>query len=217
MPHLRTLGAIAAASAILLLALAGTASASRLCAVSGTTPCPAAQTFPANSSIVGQVPVAATFTTSGGAIGTVTCTNAQLAVRTTSTGGGSGVGVNGVIDSMSFGGCTDTNSVCSASAAVSGLGGSTVLDWTAGANGSLGVGAFPTVSFTCRLFGIFVACTIGNGASAAATFTGGAPANMTFSAQPLPASGATGCPTSATFNGRYTTTPSAVPYYMTDS
>jgi hypothetical protein len=221
----RMLGlAVIAALALVALAGASTASATRLCSVPGTgtpTVCsPSTNQYPSGTviSAAKKTGTSVVLTTSGGIVNpTLTCTASTVALTTTSAGGGAGVNVTGNLTTLTFSGCTSTSPAgCSSSATVSGLPKTGFAAWTSGNNGNLTTNV-PTVSFTCPIFGFPVNCSFGGSGSVTGQVTGGNPAEVRFTNQAIAASGGGfGCPSSAVWNATYTvSSPAAL--YVTNS
>jgi hypothetical protein len=208
-----TPAAIAATTALMLVGLAGTASATRLCGVNTASTCPAGQIFLTGSGIVAQS-TSAVFTTTGGTANpTITCSS-QFSQTTTSNGGGAGVAVATTMTGFSLSGCTDTLGVCGASP-TSPILGTGSLSWTSGFNGTQAITAGPTVTFSCTIGSSSSCQFIPNGLTG--SVTGGHPASIAFTSQTFFGLSGGGCPTRATFTATYATTPGVVPYYLTNS
>jgi hypothetical protein len=212
MRHLKMMG-LAAIAVFALVAFAGatTASATRLCSVA-TTPCPAANIYPVNTSFPADLLAGtnAVLTTSGSPVGvnpTLTCSASGVGVTNSNTGGGAGTPVNGHLGSLSFSSCTSVNPAgCSTSATVGSLAAATgTIAWTSGANGTLRLTP-PTVSFTCPILGAPVTCVFGGSGTVDGTLTGGATPVVDIVNQAIASTGGFGCPTASQWNARYSVT-----------
>ena len=168
MKHLKILGhGVIAALALTAMFGAGTASATRLCAVN-TSPCPAGSTYGKGTAIKAQLVPGTTSVVTSGFV-TVICTESTISGKTTSAGGGSGTPVTGSISSVTWKGCkTSSGGSCTASALNT--------PWSASVTGSGGNGTM-SISNAAGKFTCTVTCEY-EAKSASVSVSGGSPATI---------------------------------------
>jgi hypothetical protein len=210
MRHLKMMG-LAALAVFALVALAGatTASATRLCTTTNTSPC---THFYAHTNFNSDLQAGTTsvWTTSGSPVGvnpTFTCATSGLGWTSTNAGGGAGVPVGIRLTSLVYTSCTSVNPAgCSTTWTVGSLANATgQVAWTSGVNGTLTYTP-PTVSYTCAILGMPVNCTIGGSGTVDGMLTGGHDPVIDIVNQNMATTGGFGCPTSMQWNARYTVT-----------
>jgi hypothetical protein len=174
MKYMKALGMCLMAATVAMAVIgAGTASATRLCAVNSS-PCPSSSIYGKGTAIKTQLAPGATSVMSSGFV-TVTCTSSTMSGKTTSEGGSSAV--TGEISSVTWKNCTSGLGSCTASALKT--------PWPAEVSGSGGNGTMtvthPGGKFTCG----GTTCEY-EGSKASVSVSGGNPAkarasNVSFS------------------------------------
>lgn len=197
MRNMKMLGlSLLAAMAAMAAIGAGTASATKLCAVNSA-PCPAGDTYGKGTSIKAQLVAGTTSTMASGFV-TINCTDSSISGKTTSAGGGTGVAVTGEISSVSWKNCTSNLGSCTAS--------SLFTPWKAEVTGSGGNGTMSVSNaggkFTCG----GVTCEY-KASKASVSVSGGSPAtikasNVSFSK----VGGSFLCSSTASWSGEYEAT-----------
>lgn len=180
-------GALAAAlSAILALALAGSASATVLC-----TDSECSTVYPTGTKIGGGLKSGTTARFTSGGSTLVTCTGSSIGGTTSNE---SGATVSGNISELTWNGCSQTTKTVA--------NGALQIAWTSGSNGTVsGTGSEVTVA----IFGM--SCTYGTGGGThLGTLTGGEEPTLAISATVPRIAGGFLCPASASWDAEYVIT-----------
>jgi hypothetical protein len=211
MRNVRIVGEALVVALVLVVAIgAGTASATRLCAVNAT---PCTSIYALDTTFTTQLVAGSqvVITTSGGAIQpTFTCNQMTTGVTSTTTGGAAGVAVAVKLNAlaMTMTNCSSINPAsCSPVLSIGSLAGARgVINYTSLMNGTLQL-TMPVIGITCPILGVSTQCTFGGSGTVDGTVTGGNPATVGIVNQSLVAISGFGCPTASTLNAQLRTTP----------
>jgi hypothetical protein len=206
MKYLKILG-LAAVAAMALMAFAGTASADVLCkaAPNAAGECSTTAGTYASGTVFNSFSSNAKLTVEGGVLSSVTCTESNVALKSTSAGSNTpGATVGGEVTSVKWGGCTGSNgSSCTVSES-KGYTGSVKATDNEG-DGTVVVNGSQTTLVTCTSFGFEFKCTYKpTTAGLDLTLTGGNPATFTATSQPLTLeAGGIGCGSTGKWDATY--------------
>ncbi|HVD38644.1 MAG TPA: hypothetical protein VNC15_07410 [Solirubrobacterales bacterium] len=209
MKHLKIIG-LAAIAAMAFMAFAASASADVLCktAPNKSGECETAVGDYASGTVFTSESTNAKLTVEGGITSYVTCSKSNVSLKNTSTGSNtSGTAVAGEVTKVSWSGCqTAGGSSCNVSES-SGYSGNVKATSDAGA-GTVTVNGNATTTVDCTSFGFEFKCTYKpTSGGLDLTLTGGNPASITATSQPLTLeAGGFGCGSGAKWDATYTLT-----------